>query len=317
MPFSNKSIYRLLCDEKSIPLFMQAWWMDTVCGTDNWDVLLSEQNGRIVGALPFLLVKKAWFRIIIQPQLTQFNGIWINYTYGMHEDERCIFEKQVETDLINQLETKELHYFNQNFHYNITHCNPYLEKGFIQTTRYTYIIDDISNTEKVYAGFTYAKQKHIKKSKGELLIDEGISAAIFYNFHANTLKQKGEKIVYSKELFLKIYKESVARNQGKIIGIADKQGNIHSALFIVWDAQRAYYLISAIDNNYKSSGASTLMVWEAIQFLSDKTKVFDFEGSMIENVAKSFKEFGSVPMAYTNISKQYSPLFMFLMRLLK
>jgi lipid II:glycine glycyltransferase (peptidoglycan interpeptide bridge formation enzyme) len=315
MPFSNKSTYRQLCEEKPIPLFMQAWWMDAVCGTDTWDVLLSEKEGNVVAVMPYLLVKKFLFRYIIQPMFTQYNGVWIDYPPTINKNEKLVFEQEVMTDFIKQLERMKLHYFNQNFHKSISSCLPFIEQGFTQTTRYTYILEDISNPEKVYDNFRPSKKSHIKKSRENLRVDVGFSADDFYAFHTNCLKQKGEKILYSKEIFMQLYTSSLARNQGEIICIADKEGGIHAALFTVWDAQSSYYLITAIDNNYKSSGASSLMVWEAIKFLSDKTQCFDFEGSMIENVAKSFSEFGSVQTPYINISKDYSLVFKLLMRL--
>jgi len=41
---TNKERFRLLCDQnKSIPLFMQSWWMDAVCNHKNWDVLICER----------------------------------------------------------------------------------------------------------------------------------------------------------------------------------------------------------------------------------------------------------------------------------
>lgn len=317
MPVSNKDKYRQLCEEKFIPFFMQAWWMDAVCGVDKWEVLLSEKEGVIIGALPYLLVRKSIFKCIIQPQLTQYNGVWIDYPKGIKLAKKCSLEKEIMSNLIDQIKQKRIHYFNQNFYYSINNCDPFVSKGFTQSIRYTYVIEDISHPDKVYKPFSYAKQKHIKKSEGKLNVKFDISADAFYDFHAEALSQRDEKIVYSKALFMSIYKSSVERNQGQIISIADNQGNIHAALFVVWDKQSAYYLISAIDTNFKSSGASTLMIWEAIKFLSDKTQIFDFEGSMIESVAKSFKEFGSVRKSYVNISNYYSPIFKLIMQLRK
>jgi len=71
---NNTGIYAK--KENSIPLFCQDWWMDAVC-LDEWDVLLVEEKGQIVAALPYHLRKKLGFRCIVQPQLTQYNGIWI------------------------------------------------------------------------------------------------------------------------------------------------------------------------------------------------------------------------------------------------
>ena len=48
---TNKERYQQLCDaEPSICVYDQPWWMDAVCGADNWDVLLYEKNGSILVA---------------------------------------------------------------------------------------------------------------------------------------------------------------------------------------------------------------------------------------------------------------------------
>ncbi len=313
---SNKEKYIQLCEEKEIPLFMQAWWMDAVCqDVDSWDVLLFEKESQIQGVLVYHWVKKFGAQLILQPVYAQFNGVWIDYPKRISLAKKCKLEEELMSDLITQLEQKRLHYFNQNFHYSITNWTPFKKNQFSSSVRYTYVLEDISKPEKVYKAFTYAKQKHIKKSEGKLVVDLDLSAADFYDFHANSLAQNRIKIAYSKELFMSIYNASMKRNVGQIMSIRDSKENLHAALFVVWDKQSAYYLISAINPTYKSSGASTLMVWEAIKFLSDKTKIFDFEGSMIENVAKSFKAFGATKKLYVNLTKNYSFIFKLLMLL--
>lgn len=77
---SNKDKYRhLLETEKTIPIFSRDWWMDAVCGEDNWDVLLVEKNGEIVASMPYYIHKKYGLTVITQPTLTQTNGMWIYY----------------------------------------------------------------------------------------------------------------------------------------------------------------------------------------------------------------------------------------------
>jgi hypothetical protein len=44
-------------------------------------------------------------------------------------------------------------------------------------------------------------------------------------------------------------------------------------------------------------------LWEAIKTASLKVDTFDFEGSMIENVAAVFKKFNAVAVPYSRISK--------------
>jgi hypothetical protein len=47
-------------------------------------------------------------------------------------------------------------------------------------------------------------------------------------------------------------------------------------------------------------------MWNAIQFASNKSKEFDFEGSMIKGIEIVYRRFGAESKPYFNISKVYS-----------
>ena len=65
---TNKELYRQLCETEGsrIPLFQQYWWMETVCEGKEWDVLLSQKESRIEGALPYLIGYRMGLRFIVQ-----------------------------------------------------------------------------------------------------------------------------------------------------------------------------------------------------------------------------------------------------------
>lgn len=315
----NKNRYRTLCDTVcDIPLFLQAWWMDAVCEPDNkkWDVFLIEQNKEIIAAMPYHFIEKLGVKMVFQPTHTQYNGIWINYPKNQTNNQRLRFEKMAMTQIIDQINEANIRVFQQNFYHQITNWHPFYWKGFKQTTRYTYILKNIADTTQIFGNFHSFKQKHIKKAQQQLVVDYSLSPQDFYSFHASTLASYNKTLFYSEKLFLSIFKNAQMRNQAQIIAIRDLQNNLQTAAYIVWDRQSAYYLISAIDPKYKSTGASSLMVWEAIRYLADKTENFDFEGSMIENVAKSFEEFGAEQTPYFEITRS-NLLFSTLVELLK
>ena len=308
---TNKQQYTELCEQRSdIPLFMQAWWFDAVCVPENkeWNVLLYKENEKIIGAMPYHLIKKYGFKFITQPQLTQYNGIWIDYPQKMKLHKRYSFEKRVMDNLIDQLEKMKWSFYMQNFHHSFTNWQPFYWRGFRQTTRYTYQIKNLSKWDNIYGSFSSAKRRCIKMTNNEFVIDFSVSADEFYDFHKECLKYKYAKIEYSRELFSSMHNESVKRGQGIIVAVKDKNQNLHSALFFVWDKNSSYTLACAINPQFKSSGASTQMFWEAIKFMSYKTQVFDFTGSMIESIALSFQLFGAEQVPYCNISKSNSKL---------
>lgn len=310
---SNKEIYRRICSEQpTLPLFLQAWWMDAVA-ENTWDVILAQRNGITEGVLVYFWVNKARFKLIINPQLTQNTGLWLNYPSKITASQKLDFEKRVCNVLIDEVEKMDLAYFDQCFHHSLGNWLPFYWRNFSQTTRYTYQIKDISQPENCFKNFSYSKRKQIKKAEKTLTIDFAMKPEAFYSHLQENLAKKKQEVFYSKQKFLLLCKNAIDREQASIISAHDAQGNTHAALFVVWDKMSAYNLISSIDPNFSSSGASTLVVWEAIKHLSGKTQIFDFEGSMDENIENSFKQFGTEQVPYFRIIKSNSLIIKFLL----
>ena len=69
---SNKLRYKeFISNFEDISVFSQPWWLDLVCGPDNWDVALVERDGRPVATLPYFIKKKWFLKVLTQPPLTQ------------------------------------------------------------------------------------------------------------------------------------------------------------------------------------------------------------------------------------------------------
>lgn len=315
---SNKEKYAAFCKtEKNIPIFLQPWWMDAVCIKGSWEALLYEEKGLIKGVLIYYTLKKYGFRMVLQPMLTQYNGIWLKYTENLSHKDKLSFEKRATSNLIGQLQEKtKFHFYQQNFTPNFTNWLPFYWKSYRQTTRYTYQIKDISNPEKCFENFSYSKQKHIKKSESILRLLE-IDDDKFYELLKLQYLHQHKTPFYPLSFFKTLYEACIYNKQGKIIAIGDENETIHSALFIVWDNKTAYNLISTIHPMYKSSGASTLAVFEAIKLMSSKVEIFDFEGSMIENVESSFSQFNTEQVPYYQIYRHRFLISELIFKLLK
>jgi hypothetical protein len=70
-----------------------------------------------------------------------------------------------------------------------------------------------------------------------------------------------------------------------------------------------YYLIPTFDPAFKESGASSLLVLEAMKLAREKHVHFDFEGSMDKGIANHYQQFGSTPTTYYAVEKFYKPIF--------
>jgi len=303
---SNKEKYRILCErEKSIPLFSKSWWLDAVA-PDNWEVILIENGEEIISALPYVIYKKAIFNIVAMPILTPITSIWIKYPNGQKYLNRLAYQKEIYEKIIERLPNFD--YFEQNFDYSFENWLPFYWNNFKQTTKYTYVIEDLSNLDELAKNFRSNTSQKIRKASKivDVYCDNDIEK--FYNINKLSFERQNMKMPYSLQYLKEIDNICNEKNCRKVWFAEDKEKRIHSALYLVWDSQSAYYLMGGGDPELRNSGAMPLLVWEAIKFASTVTQKFDFEGSMIKPIETFFSGFGGVQKPYFQISKTNSQL---------
>ena len=317
---TDKEQYRRICDEHpEIPLFLQHWWMEAVCADKQWDVLLYRNGeGEVQAVMPFLIGKKLWMRYILMPQLTQFNGVWYLKNSFKNENERLSFEKKVCTYFAERLKALHISYFCQNFSPRITNWLPFFWQGYKQTTRYTYQIQNADNPDVVFANMDKKRQQtKILNLQDKYTVCYDLAPDVFYDFHAQYWQSRGGEELLPKDFVLRLCSEAVSRNQGVIAGLKDLDGNLLAAYFVACDDTTAYALMSAYDRQRNEHGMTALLVWNIIKHLSDRIQVFDFEGSMDENVEYSFRYYGTKQVPYFQIFKSNSALFRVLLAIKK
>lgn len=302
---TNKERYAQLCkEEPSICLYDQPWWMDAVCGADNWDVLLYEKNGQIIGAMPYYVKQKFGLKYITQPEFTQHNGAWIKYPENQSQMKRLSFEKEVLGNLIAQMEACPVCYYQQQFSPNLTNWLPFYWKGYSQSTNYTYRLPDIHDTNAIFENFYRDERKLLRRiMKKDFALGADLPAEQFYEYHKKCLAERGQSIGHSYELFERIYTAAYEHNQGKSMYLVDESGNILGATFNVWDSMWGYDLIGAVPHNANSKGVMDLLLFRMIEYLSDKVPGYDFEGSMIEGVEEFNRYFNAIQTPYFCIHK--------------
>lgn len=305
---TNKECYAALCaQEPDICVYDQPWWLDAVCGADNWDVLLYEKNGSILGALPYYVKEKLGLRYITQPPFTQHNGPWIKYPPQQAEAKRISHEREVLDGLMEQVEQLGVCHYQQQFSPKLTNWLPLYWRGYQQTTRYTYRLPDIHDPEALFAGFQRDKRRNINKArKSGMSVHFDLSPDDFYIHHKQGLEKRGRRISYSQEFFRRIYDAAYQNHGGRTAYVTNAQGRLIYAMFNLWDTQWGYDLVGAADPETWHTGAPDLLHYSMIEFLSDKVPGYDFEGSMIEGVEESFRHFGATQTPYFSIHKTYT-----------
>jgi hypothetical protein len=212
---------------------------------------------------------------------------------------RIAEQKELFNSLIDQLPRWD--YFESYFNHRITNWLPFYWRGFKQTTRYTYILDDLSNTAAVWKGLRAEVRTQIRKAERQLSVRTDLSIDHLLDVVELTFRRQGRQLPFERDLVRRIDEACLERGARHALFATDAEERIHAALYLVRDAEYAYYLLGGADPRLRSSGAQLLLFWEAIRLAETLNLKFDFEGSMIEPIERVFRAFGAVQVPYMKV----------------
>jgi Acetyltransferase (GNAT) domain len=305
-------------NRERVSIFAQPWFLDAVCGADNWGVCMDfGKNGEVNGAMPYHFVKKWGFKILKMPTLTPYMSVWLNIDPTWKTEHRLSFEKTVLKTLIEQL--PKTVFSMQMYPPNLQNWLPFLWKGYRVEPLLNYIIDDLENTEQVWANFKSLLRKKIRKAE-----KQGITVVIrddfeaFYNIFEKTTHRIGFKTGATKAILFRAHEEIRRQDAGKMFFALDTEGDILAAFYIIWDAKQASYWVATMDEKAGNSGATNLLMWTVLQELGRrKIPKFESAGSMAENLESFITAFGARQELFWKMTKYGNRLFAFFHFLIK
>jgi SAM-dependent methyltransferase len=281
-------------------LFDQPWWLEAVA-PGQWGEAVLVRDGGAYARMPYVSKRRLGVTALTQPPLTAMLGPSIatssdDYARGLAGEHRVMRE------LIESLPRFDL--FRQAFHPSVTNWLPFYWSGFQATVRYTYRLDDLTDLDGVWSGFRHSLRRQIRKAERAVEVRTDLGITAFLETNEKSFRRQNLRLPYSRELVERLDAACALHDARRVFFAVDGQNRIHAALYIVWDGDSAYYLMSGGDPELRTSGAGSLLVWEAIRFCSRVTRSFDFEGSMIPSVERFFRSFGARQVPYLLVSKE-------------
>ena len=284
--------------------------METVCAGKRWDVLLSERDGVIEGALPYLIGKKLGLRYILQPQLTQFCGPWYNHPEG---GDRLEFEHRVGGDLAKQLANLKVNLFLQHFSPTVTDWLPFHWAGYRQSTRYTYRFPSLADPDNLIAQASRARRQNMVDVERACTLDTDFPTKEFASMHREYFERKKGADLLGQEFIERVCRTALERKQALLWALRNRDGKPVNVSFVVYDDRCAYALMSAIAPDAPRN-SQTYLFWQMIRHLASLTQAFDFEGSMDKGNEYFYRTFGTVQTPFFEISRFRPRLLQMLLR---
>lgn len=280
-------------------LFCRRWWLDAVC-SEGYELIEVEQNGQLAAGMALPWGPHGRRRSIRMPRLTQTLGPLLRPAEAQKYETRLSDEMELLRELVARIPS--CHEFSINCHYRLDNWLPFYWAGYRQTTRYTYVLEDLGDLESVYRGMSAKTRNTIRKAeKAGIAVEESDDFDAFLRLLEMTFTRQEMPLPYSRALLRRLDLACQERNARKLLFARDAAGAPHAAIYLVHDPKCAYYLMQGTDPALRASGAPLLAQWRAIQLAASLSRRYDFEGSMIEGVEHVFRSFGAVQKPYSNI----------------
>lgn len=308
---TNKERYcEWAASQEYVPVFMMPWWLDAVCAGKTWDVLLAEdEGGHILGAMPYMLRGRAFYKFISMPPQTQTGGIWVTPEVTADKWRTAEACRQIK----EQMETLGIAYYYQQYLPGSLCVDAMRGLGCKVKERTVYRVEDLSNLDALIASFSKNKQKQLQKSLS-LHAEHKMDIEDFYRFYCRCMSNAKRRCAYTREFLLVLERKAKRLGQCEVLNICNADGLTYAAAFVLWDMHYMYFLFPAYDPAFKESGASALLVLEAMKLAREKHVRFDFNNSMDKRVLKEFKQFGAEPVRYYSVERTYKSFAAFLIR---
>jgi len=274
-------------------IYARSWWLDAVAPKE-FTILTVTKGDEIRAAWPILLPTGG--NQSRMPPLTQTLGILLPPSHAKYA-ERLSNEHTLINELLEMLPSGIQ--ISQCFHTSFSNWLPFYWRGFQQTTRYTYLLKDLTDTTALWNGMRESQRRAIRKARREAVyVRETTDVGEFYEINQRTFLRQKKEIPYSLDLVSRL-DAAAQQHAGRRILIADdRNGKSFACDYMVYDQDCAISIMSGADDSARRVNAHALLEWESIEFASGVSKKFDFEGSMLTGVERFVRGFGAVQTPY-------------------
>ena len=302
---ANKQAFAKLSSEiASLPFSLSfEWWNEVV--KDQWDVAIVEEKGKVKAAWPYYKRSKGPWTMLCQPAFTPYGGPIYHYPEDQKVERRHSLEQKLTEKLIQKLPAySELEI---NCQVGLKNTLPFIWAGFEDRKRFTYLLDLDQTEAEIWGNFRENIRRQIRKAEKSITVEPSDDPNLLERMLRSTFEGQATSYpIQDAKVYERILKYIAKYHCGGLLKAVDKDHHEHACILWLHDEHSAYYLIGGANQNFKNSGAMSLLMWQAIKnsksvSLEDERnlKNFNFEGSMIPAIEKYLRGFGGDLVPYS------------------
>jgi hypothetical protein len=238
------------------------------------------RGGRVVGRMPYLASKKMLgLTVLGMPRMAHVLGPAFAPEFAGESLSHSTKQLSITRELIAQL-PKAVH-VSFRLHGGMTHTLAFAEAGFASAVDFTVEIAP-DTPEALWRAMRDKTRNVIRRAQERLTISEVADLEMFLDFYDKNLHGKSSTNHYDRTVCYNLIAECLRRGAGRILMATDPAGKNQAAVFTVWDHRTAYYFMSTrtLDS---MNGATSLLIWTAIQHAAARRLTFDMDMLHVRN----------------------------------
>lgn len=293
--------YATLLDGYSYPLYFAAWWLEVVLPADERLCIACYDAERCLA----IFVARQIGAQVITPPYCQYAGILFL------EDGLSSYERQCITEAFH----RDLAPFS---HYSLSYSSFYKDwlplywLGYRQTTRYNYVwpVADLSSADLFRQAISSSQRKNLRATeRAGFTYLPNVSLDEVGDILARTASYKGYKS--DLPLMLQLIERGLELGISQVVGVVNSAGEVAMVAFWVEHQGVAYLIGEGTDR--ERGGKYQLKIFMLMHYIlqiRSRIREIDFEGSMLEPIAKIYQALGAEQHSYMTITKgwRYHPL---------
>jgi hypothetical protein len=269
-------------------LFEEPWWLDAVApGT--WRAVEVRRDNEIWARLVVDVRRKGGVTLVRNPTLTQTIGPWLRPFVGKQAS-ALRHEIDLVTELVALVPKGDITVLTLSAGYSNPH--PFHWAGFDLSVGCTYRLTDLTDQERLWADLTEGCRRQIRKAQRSVTVRDDLSMDELFAVSTLSWARQHRRPPFDATFLQRV--GAAAAAQGSLLGLGAEgaDGKLHAAICVIRDERAAHYWIGGGDPELRNSGAHSLLIWEAICRVAGRSAVFDFEGTMNQQIEHFFRGFG-------------------------
>src|ERR1044072_8715280 len=281
-------------------IFQEPWWLDAVA-PGAWRDITVTSGGVVRARWPIYQERRGLFDVITLPPLTHRLGPWLDLGDATKTARRYELEKDLTVALLEQLPPHDI--LQITCHSGITNMLPFVWAGFEEMARYTYIVDLKQSETELWDALRENIRRESRKARKQLKVETLDDVNECIRLIGKTYARQGNPNPFDSPAMRRLDAACAERGRREMLIARDERGAIHAAIYLVWDANTTYYLAGGADPELRTSGAHSLLIWEALVRSRARSTEFDMTGSMVESIERFCRAFGGQQRIYFGLNR--------------